>query len=224
MTIAQEPLLTPWGILTATALPLALDNIDTDQIIPARFLKITTRDGLGDACFADLRNDANGKPRADFAGNDPRYAGAQVLVARDNFGCGSSREHAPWALRAMGFKAIVATSFADIFNNNALKNGLLPIVLPATVVANLLKALPNNPTATIMVDLAHQTITFAPELGVSTQSFAIDPFRKACLLNGVDDIGFSLTYSNAVQAFETDYEIQWPAPTTTPQLLAESKA
>jgi 3-isopropylmalate/(R)-2-methylmalate dehydratase small subunit len=220
MTTNQEP----FGLLTATALPLALDNIDTDQIIPARFLKITTRDGLGDACFADLKNDANGQPRADFTGNDPRYAGAHILVARDNFGCGSSREHAPWSLRAMGFKAIVATSFADIFNNNALKNGLLPIVLPANIVATLLEAIPQHPTATITVDLANQTIAFSPELGVAQQSFAIDPFRKACLLNGVDDIGFSLTYSDAVKSFEATYESQYPAPTTTPEQLAAAKA
>ena len=220
MTTNQEP----FGLLTATALPLALDNIDTDQIIPARFLKITTRDGLGDACFADLKNDANGQPRKEFAGNDPRYAGAQVLVARDNFGCGSSREHAPWALRAMGFKAIIATSFADIFNNNALKNGLLPIVLPASIVTTLLEALPNHPTATLTVDLANQIIAFAPELEVASQSFVIDPFRKACLLNGVDDIGFSLTYSDAVKEFEATYEAQHPAPATTPEQLALAKA
>lgn len=166
---------------------LPADNIDTDQIIPARFLKTTSKDGLGDALFADWRQNP------DFVLNQPDAKQAQVLVAGDNFGCGSSREHAPWALLQFGFKAVISTSFADIFKQNALKNGLLPIVVPAGVHAALLRA----PTV-VKIDLASQTLTFDSE----TVGFPIDPFAKHCLLEGVDELGYILQHASAIENYE----------------------
>ena len=159
---------------------LAVDNIDTDQIIPARFLKTISKDGLGDQLFYDWRYDADGKPKPGFVLNQAEAKGAQALVAGDNFGCGSSREHAPWALQQFGFRAIVSTSFADIFKQNSLKNGLIPITVPADVHAALLGA----PGAVVKVDLAAQTLTLPDGRSVE---FPIDAFSKHCLLEGVDD-------------------------------------
>jgi 3-isopropylmalate/(R)-2-methylmalate dehydratase small subunit len=172
-----------------------VDNIDTDQIIPARFLKTISKEGLGDQLFYDWRYDASGQPKADFVLNRPEAKGAQVLVAGDNFGCGSSREHAPWALLQFGFRAVVSTSFADIFKQNSLKNGLLPIVVPADVHAALLK----SPGAVVAVDLAAQTLTLpgGPEV-----EFPIDPFAKHCLLEGVDELGYILQQDSAIAAYE----------------------
>jgi 3-isopropylmalate/(R)-2-methylmalate dehydratase small subunit len=172
-----------------------VDNIDTDQVIPARFLKTISKEGLGDQLFYDWRYDASGQPKADFVLNRPEAKGAHVLVAGDNFGCGSSREHAPWALLQFGFRAVVSTSFADIFKQNSLKNGLLPIVVPPDVHAALLE----SPGAVVAVDLAAQTLTLP---GGRTVEFPIDPFSKHCLLEGVDELGYILQQEAAIAAYE----------------------
>ena len=176
-------------------LVMPIDNIDTDQIIPARFLKTVDKASLGDQLFCDWRYDAAGKPKPDFILNKPEAKGAQVLVAGDNFGCGSSREHAPWALTQYGFKAVISTSFADIFKNNSLKNGLLPIVVPADVHAKLLA----SPGMTVKVDLAKQSLTLADG---SSVEFPIDQFAKRCLLDGVDELGYIMQQEPAILAFE----------------------
>ncbi len=174
---------------------LPIENVDTDQIIPARFLKVTSKAGLGEKLFADWRYDAAGAPRPDFVLNRPDAKGASVLVAGDNFGCGSSREHAPWALHDYGFRAVVSTSIADIFRSNALKNGLLPIVVEKDVHAALLEA----PGAEVAIDLEAQTLTCAS--GASVR-FPIDPFARYCLLNGVDELAFLLSREKAIAAYE----------------------
>ncbi len=194
MSSLREPITSFEG----PAVALARDNVDTDQIIPARFLKTTTRSGLGANLFADWRFDATGAARPDFILNAPAAAGAAVLVAGWNFGCGSSREHAPWALADFGFRAIVAASFADIFKQNALKNGLLPIELPAALHAPLLRHVEARPGTVVGVDLVAQTIT----LPTGTAPFAIDPFSRECLLAGVDEIGYVLRYGDAIARFE----------------------
>ncbi len=177
---------------------LPVDNVDTDQIIPARFLKTISKEGLGDQLFQDWRYEADGSPKADFVLNTPEAKQSKVLVAGDNFGCGSSREHAPWALTQYGFRAVVSTSFADIFKSNSLKNGLLPIVVPADVH----KALMAGP-GTVAVDLAAQTLTL--ESGQAVE-FPIDAFSKACLLDGVDELGFVLKHEVAIKAYEASNE------------------
>src|SRR3984893_4984099 len=175
--------------------PLPNNNIDTDQIIPARFLKTTSKEGLDKQLFCDWRYDNQGNPKPDFILNHPRAKGAAVLLAGDNFGCGSSREHAPWALTQFGFRAVISTSFADIFKGNALKNSLLPIVVPAEVHAKLF-ALPED--AVIQVDLASQTITLPDGHRVE---FPVDPFSRTCLLEGIDELGWILKQSQAISAF-----------------------
>jgi 3-isopropylmalate/(R)-2-methylmalate dehydratase small subunit len=174
---------------------LPIDNIDTDQIIPARFLKTTSKAGLGDQLFNDWRYDASGAPNPDFLLNRPESKGAQVLVAGDNFGCGSSREHAPWALTQFGFRAVISTSFADIFRGNSLKNGLLPIVVPSDVHAALL----SSPGASVQIDLASQTLTLPDGRHVE---FPIDEFSKHCLLEGVDELGYILQQESAIATYE----------------------
>jgi 3-isopropylmalate/(R)-2-methylmalate dehydratase small subunit len=174
---------------------IPIDNIDTDQIIPARFLKTTSMEGLGDNLFLDWRYLADGSPNPDFPLNKPSAKGATILITGDNFGCGSSREHAPWALVQYGFNAIISTSFADIFKGNALKNGLLPIVIPPDIHAELLKW----PGITLKIDLASQTVTLA---GGRTIEFPIDPFAKHCLLEGVDELGYMLKQEPAIAAYE----------------------
>ena len=174
---------------------LPIDNIDTDQIIPARFLKTTSMEGLGDNLFLDWRYLADGSPNPDFPLNKSSAKGAQILITGDNFGCGSSREHAPWALVQYGFKAIISTSFADIFKGNALKNGLLPIIIPADIHAELLKW----PGITLKIDLASQTVTLP---GGRTVEFPIDPFAKHCLLEGVDELGYMIKQEPAIAAYE----------------------
>ena len=171
------------------------DNIDTDQIIPARFLKTISKVGLGDQLFYDWRYDAEGKPRPDFVLNQPAAKACQVLLAGDNFGCGSSREHAPWALTQYGFRAVISTSFADIFKGNSLKNSLLPIVVPADVHAELMK----NPEAPVKVDLASQTLTLASGRKVE---FPVDGFPKHCLLEGIDELGYIQQQEPAIVAYE----------------------
>ena len=175
---------------------ISANNIDTDQIIPARFLKTTSKIGLDKQLFFDWRYDAEGNPKPDFILNTPRAAGVEILLAGDNFGCGSSREHAPWALTQFGFRAVISTSFADIFKNNALKNSLLPIVVPADVHTKLF-ALPEGDE--VHVDLASQTLSL-PD-GTRTE-FPVDSFAKACLLDGVDELGWILKQAPSIAAFE----------------------
>ena len=186
--------------LTARLLPLPVNDIDTDQIIPARFLKATDKNGMGEALFADWRYNADGSPKPDFALNKPEYTAAQILLAGDNFGCGSSREHAPWALTGYGFRAVISTSFADIFRNNALKNGLLPIAVDAATYQELLDLTEEASQAEVAVDLASQTVTLP---GSKKVPFPIDGFSKSCLLNGVDELGYLLGFEKQIAEYET---------------------
>lgn len=185
--------------LTSRLVPLPVDNIDTDQIIPARFLKATDKNGMGEALFADWRYLPDGSPRPGFVLNDDRYRGAQILLVGDNFGCGSSREHAPWALTGYGFRAVVSTSFADIFRNNALKNGLLPVIVDAEMHKALFELVAANPSAEVTISLEAQTVTLP---NGQTASFPIDPFVKTCLLKGVDQLGYILSFEAEITAFE----------------------
>jgi len=185
--------------LTSRVVLLPVNDIDTDQIIPARFLKTTDKAGLGKSLFADWRYEADGSPKPGFVLNQPGAAGAQVLLAGDNFGCGSSREHAPWALTGFGFRAVVSTSFADIFKNNALKNGLIPVTVDAAAHAELVAALAKAPAAEVTVDLASQTITLP---GGRRVTFPIDPFSRTCLLEGVDELGFILKHEAQIAGHE----------------------
>jgi 3-isopropylmalate/(R)-2-methylmalate dehydratase small subunit len=174
---------------------LPIDNIDTDQIIPARYLKSISKEGLGEGLFRDWRRNADGTPKPDFVLNQPQAQGVEILVTGDNFGCGSSREHAPWALVQNGIRAVISTSFADIFKGNALKNQLLPVVVPADAHAELLK----SPWATVKIDLAAQTVTLPSGRAVE---FPIDAFSKTCLVEGVDELGYMLQQEPAIAAFE----------------------
>jgi 3-isopropylmalate/(R)-2-methylmalate dehydratase small subunit len=185
--------------LTSRVVIVPQNDIDTDQIIPARFLKTTDKAGLGASLFADWRYAADGSPRPEFPLNAPRAQGAQVLLAGDNFGCGSSREHAPWALTGFGFRAVVSTSFADIFRNNALKNGLLPVAIEAGAHASLLAQLAARPEAEVTVDLAAQQLTLPDGLRVR---FPIDAFARTCLLEGVDELGYILRFEPQIEAHE----------------------
>ncbi len=189
--------------LTSRAVALPIDNIDTDQIIPARFLKVTDKAGLGAHLFADWRYAPDGSPRPDFILNRPEAQGAQILVAGDNFGCGSSREHAPWALIGFGFRAIISTSFADIFRNNALKNGLLPVVVDGETHRDLFALLTEIPDAELTIDLSAQTLSFLDRSVV----FPIDPFSRTCLLNGVDELGYIRSFEQAIAAYEARMQI-----------------
>jgi 3-isopropylmalate/(R)-2-methylmalate dehydratase small subunit len=189
----------PFTNFESRIVPLAINNIDTDQIIPARFLKTTTKQGLDQQLFCDWRYDAAGAPRPDFILNQSRVKGAQVLLAGDNFGCGSSREHAAWALTQFGFRAVISTSFADIFKQNSLKNSLLPIVVPADVHAELFAAVAADPDAQVKIDLASQTLTTP---GGRRVEFPIDGFSKHCLLEGVDELGYLLLRDAAIAAYE----------------------
>jgi len=184
---------------TSRLAPLAIDNIDTDQIIPARFLKTTSKAGLADQLFFDWRCDAEGKPKPDFLLNRPEGHSAQVLLAGDNFGCGSSREHAPWALTQYGFRAVISTSFADIFRGNALKNSLLPIVIPRDTHKTLFETVANDPAASVTVDLAQRKLTLPDG---SSVEFPIDGFAKYCMLEGVDELGYILQQEDAIAGFE----------------------
>jgi 3-isopropylmalate/(R)-2-methylmalate dehydratase small subunit len=184
-----------------TGIAAALDrvNVDTDQIIPKQFLKRIERTGFGEFLFFDWRYLEDGSPNPEFELNDPALAGASILIANKNFGCGSSREHAPWALNQYGFKAILAPSFADIFYNNCFKNGVLPVVLPQEKIDQLLKRAAENPGMRLTVDLEQQIIH---DEGDFEAHFAVDPFRRHCLLNGLDDIGLTMRYEDDIAAFE----------------------
>jgi 3-isopropylmalate/(R)-2-methylmalate dehydratase small subunit len=187
--------------LTTTAIPLPIENIDTDQIIPARFLKATDKEGFGDNVFRDWRYDREGNLNADFPLNAPQYKNAQILVAGDNFGCGSSREHAAWAIAGFGIKVVISSFFADIFKGNALNNGLLPIQVTPEFLKQLLDTVQENPATQITIDLENQVVEFA---GVKKESFDIDPYKKVCLINGYDDIDFLVSKKETIEAFEKE--------------------
>lgn len=189
----------PFTVLNAKAAPLPMMNVDTDIIIPKQFLKTVKRTGLGVSAFYDIRYNDDGSIREDFAPEQPQYKGAEILVTGENFGCGSSREHAPWAILDMGFRCIIAPSFADIFFNNSFKNGILPITLPKEQVQELMQEIQDNPDGSIEVDLDKQTITRGNKF---SYSFDIDPFRKHCLLNGLDDIGLTLEKATKIDTYE----------------------
>jgi 3-isopropylmalate/(R)-2-methylmalate dehydratase small subunit len=185
--------------LTGVAAPLEITNVDTDMIIPKQYLKTIKRTGLGQGLFAEMRYLEDGTENPDFILNKPAYRNAKILVAQDNFGCGSSREHAPWALLDFGISCVISTSFADIFYNNCFKNGILPVVVSPVELAKLMDDAQRGANATLSVDLAAQEIR-GPDGGVI--AFEIDPFRKHCLLNGLDDIGLTLKKSTHIEAFE----------------------
>ena len=189
----------PFTTLTSTVAVLSQENVDTDQIIPARFLTTTVRTGLGAHLFADWRSDANGNARPDFVLNRPDSKGARILLAGRNFGCGSSREHAPWALLDYGFRAVVSTYFADIFRNNAVTNGLLPVVLDVESHAALVARCTEDRSTKVTIDLAKQTLSFPPN---RRAEFPIDPFAKHCLLAGLDSLGFLLAESARIERYE----------------------
>ena len=203
-------------LLDGLVVPLDRANVDTDAIIPKQFLKSIKRSGFGPNAFDEWRYLDHGEPgmdnsqrplNPDFVLNQPRYAGAQVLLARENFGCGSSREHAPWALEDYGFRAIIAPTFADIFFNNCFKNGLLPIKLNAAIVDGLFKAVEANVGYKLTVDLAHQVVVTPEGKGIA---FEVDAFRKHCLLNGLDDIGLTMQHVDAIKAFEQKHRAAQP--------------
>ncbi len=186
--------------LTGSVAPLPVADVDTDQIIPARFLKVTTKDGLGKALFADWRYEENGAEKPDFVLNRAQHRAASILLAGANFGCGSSREHAPWALVSYGIRAVIAPSFADIFKNNALKNGLLPVAVSPAFCERLLAVVTRDPSFNVTVDLETQKVS-AGALG--DESFTVDGFARRCLLDGVDELGYLLAQAPAIEAFES---------------------
>jgi len=200
--------MTPFKKLTGVVAPLDRANVDTDQIIPKQFLKAITREGFGRFLFFDWRYLDGEKPNPDFVLNQSRYQGASILLARTNFGCGSSREHAPWAVLDYGLRAIIAPSYADIFYNNCFKNGILPITLPEAQVDELFRRTEANPGYQLIVDLENQTISEAnPVAGGGLEiSFEVDPFRRECLLNGWDDIGLTLLHDNQIAAYEKTHQ------------------
>jgi 3-isopropylmalate/(R)-2-methylmalate dehydratase small subunit len=193
--------------LTGVAAPMPLVNIDTDMIIPKQFLKTIKRTGLGKNLFDEMRYDLDGNEIADFVLNQPAYRNAQILVAGDNFGCGSSREHAPWALLDFGIRCVISTSFADIFYNNCFKNGILPVVLPPEAVAHLMDDARKGSNARITVDLEAQTVTAWDGRAFA---FEVDPFKKHCLMNGLDDIGLSMAKVDSIAAFEAKARAERP--------------
>lgn len=194
----------PITTFTGRVVALPNENIDTDQIIPARYLKAIDKVGMDKHLFADWRYATDGTPRPDFALNQPSAQGAQILLAGDNFGCGSSREHAPWALAAFGFRAIISTSFGDIFKSNALKNGLLPIVVDRETHRDLFDLVDEIPGVDLTIDLASQSLILPDKRAVS---FPIDPFAKTCLLQGVDELGYLLSHQDAIAKFEREHAI-----------------
>ncbi|MDM1293655.1 3-isopropylmalate dehydratase small subunit [Sphingobacterium sp. N143] len=190
--------------LTSQVVPLPIENIDTDQIIPARFLKATTREGFGDNLFRDWRFDSDNQPKTDFVLNNPTYSG-KILVAGKNFGCGSSREHAAWAIQDYGFDVVISSFFADIFKGNALNNGVLPIQVPEEFLEKIFELVHKNPGTEIIVDLEKQTVMLT-ETGDQFE-FEINPYKKSCLINGYDDIDFILNQKDLIASFEANR--QW---------------
>lgn len=185
--------------LTSRVVPLPVNNIDTDQIIPARFLKAIDKNGMGDNLFADWRYNSDGSPKPDFVLNKKESQSAHILLAGNNFGCGSSREHAPWALTGFGFRVVISISFADIFRSNALKNGLLPIIVDEANHRMLFDLIKEVPSAELTVDLLSQTVTFPG----GSLTFPIDPFNKTCLLNGVDELSYIMSFEKEITVYET---------------------
>ncbi len=185
--------------LESKCVPLSIENVDTDQIIPARFLKATTKDGFGDNLFRDWRYDKNGNPKSDFVLNNPVYSG-EILVAGKNFGSGSSREHAAWAIQGYGFKVVVSSFFADIFKNNALNNGVLPVQISDKYLNQLFTEIETDPNIIVKVDLENQVISI-PSKGLS-ESFDINPYKKECLINGYDDIDYLLSITEEIKEWE----------------------
>jgi 3-isopropylmalate/(R)-2-methylmalate dehydratase small subunit len=194
----MEPITTFTGKVVA----LPINDTDTDQIIPARYLKVTDKAGLGQALFSDWRYNADGSPKPDFILNQPQHQGSTVLIGGHNFGCGSSREHAPWALVGAGFKAVISTYFADIFSNNSLKNGLLPVIVDEDTHRQLISLAEEDPQTQVTIDLASQTLTLPDGRGVT---FPIDGFSKHCLLNGVDQLGYVLSLEQETAAYESEH-------------------
>ena len=185
--------------LISTAVPLPIENIDTDQIIPARFLKATTREGFGENLFRDWRYDKEGAPKKEFVMNNPAFKGS-ILIAGKNFGCGSSREHAAWAIEGAGFRAVVSSFFADIFRNNALNNGLLPVTVSEQMLASIFEAVEANPATELKIDLEVQTIEIVGT--EQKESFEIAPYKKQCLMNGYDDVDYLVSIREEIQQFE----------------------
>jgi 3-isopropylmalate/(R)-2-methylmalate dehydratase small subunit len=192
----------PFTKHTSRVIALSIENIDTDQIIPARFLKTTSKAGLGDGLFADWRYHPDGSPKSDFPLNHPTAREARILLAGDNFGCGSSREHAPWALVDFGFRAVISTSFADIFHTNALKNGLLPVVVDADTHRQLFSLIEEDPSTVLTIDLDAQTLILPDRRKVK---FPIDEFSKLCLLEGVDQLSYLLKQEAQISAYERSH-------------------
>ncbi len=190
--------------LTSTYVPLPIENVDTDQIIPARFLKATTREGFGDNLFADWRYNKDGSPKADFVLNNPTYGG-QILVAGKNFGSGSSREHAAWAVAGYGFRAVVSSFFADIFKNNALNNGILPVVVSPEFLAEIFDSIDKDAKATLTIDLEKQTIT--NDTTGNSESFDINAYKKECLMEGLDDIDYLLSKKDKIEEYEREHTL-----------------
>lgn len=188
--------------IASTAVPLNIEDIDTDQIIPARFLKATNREGFGDNLFRDWRYNADNTEKPDFVLNDKKYKG-KILVAGKNFGCGSSREHAAWAIHDYGFSVVVSSFFADIFKNNALNNGLLPVIVSDDFLQSIFNAIEENPSTELVVDLEKQTIT----LNNQSENFEINPYKKTCMINGYDDIDYLLSIKDKVLAYEENSKI-----------------
>ncbi len=189
--------------LTSHLVPLAERDVDTDQIIPARFLKVIDKGGLGEHLFEDWRKLADGSPNPEFVLNRPEVQGAQILLAGRNFGCGSSREHAPWALLEWGLRAVISTSYADIFRNNALKNGLLPVTVDAEVLTELFGMVDRDPHAEVTIDLVSQTVSFG---NGHAASFPMDPFARLSLLEGVDQLGYLLSMEEKISAYEANHD------------------
>ena len=187
--------------LTSTVVPLPIENVDTDQIIPARFLKATDKNGFGDNLFADWRYNKDGSPKPDFVLNNPAYSG-EILVAGKNFGSGSSREHAAWAIAGYGFKVVVSSFFADIFQNNALNNGVLPVVVSTQFLAEIFDTIGKDPTNTLTVNLEQQTIT--NNATGNSETFEINSYKKECLLNGLDDIDYLLSKRDLIEKWERE--------------------
>lgn len=198
----------PFEPFTGRVAPLDVANVDTDQIIPKQFLKRVERTGFGDVLFHDWRTREDGSPNPDFVLNDPRYESAEILLARENFGCGSSREHAVWSLNDAGFRAVIAPSFADIFQTNAFKNGLLPIALDDDTVEALFQRVHEEGNFAIAVDLESQRLEGSDGFSVT---FEIDAFRKRCLLEGLDEIALTLEHEADISAYEAEHDVPWQA-------------
>jgi 3-isopropylmalate/(R)-2-methylmalate dehydratase small subunit len=201
----------PFRAFSSILIPLERENVDTDQIIPARYLKVVDKDGLTGGLFSVWRYLPDGRPDPAFPLNQPLYQDAQILLAGDNFGCGSSREHAPWALTGWGIRAVISTSFADIFYSNALKNGLLPVVVPGPQLQALFSLCKQDPTAQVTLDLAGERLVLADG---ESLSFPIDPFSKHCLLEGVDQLGYILKFAPQIEAYESSHPM--PSPPSLP--------